>query len=140
MTITNGRRNTEQKAAIRSALQGSPNFVSAQELHATMKAHGSSVGLATVYRNLNEMARVGDADVLHVGTDGQLFRFCGDGHHHHLLCVECGRTVQVSAPQEDWVERLAHDEGFTVLRHVVEIFGVCPDCQARARRSERAGP
>ncbi len=139
MTASGSQRNTEQKTAIKSALLESSNFISAQGLHAVMKARGSSVGLATVYRNLNEMARTGDADVLHAGTDGQLFRSCDEGHHHHLLCVECGRTIQVTGLQEEWVERLARDAGFTVLRHVVEIFGVCSACQAVARGESTVG-
>jgi Fur family ferric uptake transcriptional regulator len=131
MVATVGQRQTEQKASIRAALESSPDFITAQELHARMRDTGSTIGLATVYRTLNQMARVGQADVLQKSTSSQLFRFCESGHHHHLVCVDCGKTVQVDAPAEEWVEKIAADEGFTLVRHVLDIFGRCPECQAK---------
>ncbi len=131
MAAVIGQRQTEQKESIRHALESSPDFISAQDLHARLRDQGSSIGLATVYRALNEMARVGQADVLQTSTAGQLFRSCESGHHHHLVCVDCGKTVQFDAPVEEWVEKIAEVEGFTLVRHVLDIFGRCPECQAK---------
>lgn len=138
MVAAIGQRQTEQKASIRVALESSPDFISAQDLHGRLRDQGSSIGLATVYRALNEMARVGQADVLQTSAAGQLFRFCDSGHHHHLVCVDCGKTVQVDAPVEEWVEKIAADEGFELVRHVLDVFGRCPECQAKAA-SETSG-
>jgi Fur family ferric uptake transcriptional regulator len=131
MSATIGQRQTEQKASIRLALEQSPDFISAQDLHGKLRDQGSAIGLATVYRALNEMARVGQADVLLTSGAGQLFRSCESGHHHHLVCVDCGKTVEVDAPAEEWVKKIAADEGFTLVRHVLDVFGRCPECQAR---------
>ena len=51
-------------------------------------------------------------------------------HHHHLVCRDCGRTVEISVPAsfESWSARVGADEGFTDLSHTVEIFGTCPTC------------
>ncbi len=122
-------RETAQKAAVRAALQRSDSFVSAQDLHAALHEEGISLGLATVYRRLNELAENGEADVLQAESNTQLYRFCGDTHHHHLYCVNCGRTIEVEAPIEDWVETVAAEHGFTRVRHVVDIFGLCADCR-----------
>ncbi|MBG6056453.1 Fur family ferric uptake transcriptional regulator [Salinibacterium sp. CAN_S4] len=124
-----GQRQTEQKVSVRIALEASPDFISAQDLHGRLRDQGSAIGLATVYRALNEMARVGQADVLQISSTGQLFRSCESGHHHHLVCVDCGKTVQVDAPAEEWVEKVAADEGFTLVRHVLDVFGRCRQCQ-----------
>lgn len=130
------KRRTHQKAATRTALSGSTDFISAQDLYARMREQGGSIGLATVYRNLNELVDAGEADTLQAGTGGQLFRFCGtDGHHHHLYCVECGRTIEVDAPIEAWVASTAAKHGFTEVRHVLDMFGVCPECKARSTTS-----
>ncbi|PZE76179.1 transcriptional repressor [Curtobacterium sp. MCBD17_034] len=125
------QRQTAQKTAIRDALRGVRSFISAQDLHEVLRADGSSVGLATVYRNLSDMAVNGEADVLQAEPGVQLYRFCGDAHHHHLYCVSCGRTVEIEAPIEDWVDTVAAEHGFSRVRHVVDIFGVCDDCRAR---------
>lgn len=130
MTATEARRRTPQKAAVRAALEESSDFISAQELHQRLTERGSKVGLATVYRNLNDMAQSGEADVLQTSTNGQLFRSCGGTHHHHLVCVSCGRAVEIEAPVEDWVASVSAANGFQLERHVVDVFGRCADCVA----------
>lgn len=130
-------RQTEQKAAVRAALEESPDFISAQDLHSRLRARGSAIGLATVYRNLNEMSQAGDADVLQSGT-AQLYRFCGGGeHHHHLVCVDCGKTVEVEVPVEEWVQKVSHENGFTPVRHVLDMYGRCADCEAVRKSGAR---
>jgi Fur family ferric uptake transcriptional regulator len=53
-------------------------------------------------------------------------------HHHHLLCRNCGKAVEVEAPAvETWAARTAQEHGFTEVAHTVEIYGLCPDCSAR---------
>ncbi len=130
-TAAKPHRRTAQKAAIRAALERTDSFVSAQDLHAALREEGIGLGLAMVYRNLNEMVQNGEADVLQAAPNVQLYRFCGDAHHHHLYCIECGMTIEVEAPIEAWVDEAARAHGFARVRHVVDIFGVCPDCQAR---------
>lgn len=129
-------RHTAQKAAIRAALEHSDSFVSAQDLHAALRDDGVTLGLATVYRNLNEMAESGEADVLQAEPNVQLYRFCGEEHHHHLYCVSCGRTIEIEAPIEEWVDAVTAEHGFTRVRHVVDVFGVCADCRASGRGDE----
>ena len=58
------KRNTPQKQAVNLALSEAIGFVSAQQLHQRLKAHGSSIGLATVYRTLIDLAQSGEADSL----------------------------------------------------------------------------
>ena len=103
--------------------------ISAQDLHRWLEEHGTHIGLATVYRQLNALADAGLADTIRL--DGQqLFRLCGDdGHHHHLVCVRCGRTVEIEPPSESWLRGIADAHGFTVESHTLEVFGLCPDCR-----------
>jgi Fur family ferric uptake transcriptional regulator len=123
------QRNTRQRTAILDALGRQDDFRSAQQIHEQMRADGETVGLATVYRNLQTMAHGGQVDVL-VTDDGEsIYRQCAQsGHHHHLVCRECGRTVEFQAPQvEDWAGRVAREHGFTDIDHTMEIFGLCPE-------------
>lgn len=128
------QRNTRQRTAILDALGRQDDFRSAQQIHEQMRADGETVGLATVYRNLQTMAHGGQIDVL-VTDDGEsIYRQCTEsGHHHHLVCRECGRTVEFQAPQvEDWARRVAREHGFTDVDHTMEIFGLCPEHSASA--------
>ena len=124
-----GIRSTRQRAAIADALAATDDFCSAQELHDQLRARGDSIGLTTVYRNLQALSQSGQIDVLWDGSGETRYRHCSDGHHHHLVCRSCGTTVEVQAePVERWATRIASEHGFTGINHTVEVFGYCPAC------------
>ena len=123
------QRNTRQRAAILETLSRQVDFRSAQQIHEQMRADGETVGLATVYRNLQALSRAGRLDVLVAGDGESLYRQCEDtGHHHHLVCRECGRTVEFLAPRlEASMTAIAREHGFTEVDHTLEVFGLCED-------------
>jgi Fur family ferric uptake transcriptional regulator len=123
------KRHTWQREAVRDALTTSEGFVSAQALHAALREGGSSIGLATVYRALADLSTEGEADSLQQEGES-LFRACTpNSHHHHLICRNCGLTVEIEADAvEDWAKRVAAENGFTQPNHVVDVFGLCAEC------------
>jgi Fur family transcriptional regulator, ferric uptake regulator len=126
------RRNTWQKQAVRHALNEGSGFVSAQMLHTVLKNHGSSIGLATVYRALNELASSGEADSLQSSEGEMLYRACGQEHHHHLICRKCGETKEIEANLvESWAEEVAKANGYSSPSHTIDIFGTCISCQKK---------
>ncbi|HET7385893.1 MAG TPA: Fur family transcriptional regulator [Nocardioidaceae bacterium] len=130
-TLPEGTRPTRQRRAVVSALSASEEFRSAQEIHDVLRHEGENVGLSTVYRTLQALADAGEVDVLR-GEDGEAsYRRCSTSHHHHLVCRDCGRTVEIEGPTvERWAENVAAEHGFTDIGHSVEIFGTCPSCSA----------
>ena len=125
------KRNTWQREAVREALGTSEGFVSAQNLHSNLRESGSPIGLATVYRALTDLATEGEADSLQ--QDGEsLYRACTPGsHHHHLICRNCGLTVEIEADAvETWAQQVASEHGFTQPNHIVDVFGLCAACSA----------
>lgn len=128
-TTEGARRPTRQRAAVTAVLAETGEFRSAQELHALLREGGDKVGLATVYRNLQAMAAEGEIDMLRTDEGEAVYRACSTGHHHHLVCRECGRTVEVEgAAVEAWAARVSAEHGFTEVRHTLEIFGTCATC------------
>lgn len=123
------RRPTRQRAAVAALLADTDEFRSAQDLHAALRAAGDTVGLATVYRNLQAMAAEGEVDMLRTDDGEAVYRACSTGHHHHLVCRACGRTVEVEGPTvETWANKVSAEHGFTDVHHTLEIFGTCADC------------
>jgi Fur family ferric uptake transcriptional regulator len=123
------KRNTWQKDAVKHALGEAAGFVSAQQLHLVLRNHGSTIGLATVYRALADLATAGDADSLQSKDGELLYRACGTEHHHHLICRTCGKTVEIEASKvETWADEVAKSHGFTQPSHTIDIFGVCASC------------
>jgi len=127
------RRNTAQRTAITEVLAMTGEFVSAQDLHQALRAGGSTIGLATVYRAVQDMAAAGDLDTVRNAAGEVLYRQCAQPvHHHHLVCRDCGRTEEVEAPGvEKWARTVAAEHGYVDIDHQVELFGVCGDCAAR---------
>ena len=126
-----GLRATRQRETVLAALRGRADAITAQDLHAELRAGGEPVGLTTVYRTLSSLADAGLLDAF--PRDGeQAFRLCSDDHHHHLICERCDRVEEITADEvERWVEGVASRRGFQVTGHRADIFGVCADCRHR---------
>src|SRR5690606_14268930 len=100
-----GIRSTRQRSAIAALLEDIDKFRSAQELHDELRRRGEGIGLTTVYRTLQSLADAGMVDVLRTDTGESVYRQRSTGHHHHLVCRHCGRTVEVAGPTvEAWAE------------------------------------
>lgn len=124
---------TARRDAVRRALAGEEGFRSAQDIYAVLRAEGSKIGLTTVYRALQALSESGEVDVLRTADGEAVYRACASvEHHHHLVCRDCGKTIEVAGPAvERWTDALAAEHGFTDLTHTLEIFGTCRDCSAR---------
>ena len=122
---------SRQRSAVRDELSRDPAFRSAQEIHASLRESGHRIGLTTVYRSLQSLADAEEVDVLRTDDGEATYRACSAGHHHHLVCRRCGRTVEIEGPDvESWAERVASEHGFSDVSHTIEIFGLCRDCDA----------
>lgn len=122
-------RSTRQRAAVAALLDDLEEFRSAQEVHELLRRQGERIGLTTVYRSLQILATSGQVDVLRTPDGEASYRRCSTGHHHHLVCRKCGRTVEIDLPSiERTAEKVARENGFTDVAHTLEIFGTCREC------------
>jgi Fur family transcriptional regulator, ferric uptake regulator len=124
---------SRREDVVRSLGRGQ-GFRTAQQLFAQMRGSGSRIGLATIYRTVQSMADEGEVDVLRTDAGEVAYRRCqSPEHHHHLVCRECGDTVEIAARNvEQWAARVAADHDFDEVQHVLEVFGRCPACRAKA--------
>jgi Fur family ferric uptake transcriptional regulator len=91
---------------------------------------GEPVGLATVYRTLALLTSHGVVDALAHRPGELCYRLCGEGHHHHLVCGQCHRVVELEdCDLGDWLQQLAREHKFTISAHTVEVTGICADCR-----------
>lgn len=120
-------RPTRQRIAVTEALASFDDFRSAQEIHELLDQRGAKVGLATVYRTLQRLSESREVDMLRTEDGEAVYRRCSDTHHHHLVCRECGATVEIEGPAvERWTTAMAAEHGFADVSHTLEIFGTCP--------------
>lgn len=115
--------------SVRSALREVNAFASAQEIYAALAAQPRPLGLTTVYRCLRTLVDAQEVDFIRRGDGEGAYRYCGPAHHHHLVCRQCGETVEIGADVvETWAQKVATTEGFRNVVHSVELSGLCPRC------------
>lgn len=104
-------------------------FASAQEVFQKLERDGDRIGLTTVYRALQSLLNDQIVDVLRRDDGEAIYRLCGDSHHHHLVCKNCGETVEIEGGAiEKWALATAEKHGFRDIGHTAEIFGLCSNC------------
>ncbi|HZC31051.1 MAG TPA: transcriptional repressor [Gaiellaceae bacterium] len=105
--------------------------LSAQEIFDCLRAGGSAVGLASVYRTVDQLSKDGFLQRIELG-DGTTRYEPGqaDGHHHHhVVCDSCGKVESFEDDRlEQALRRVERDTGYTVAAHDVVLRGSCGDC------------
>lgn len=126
-----GRRLTPQRIAILRALIAAGGPVSAQEVLERVQTAVPCMSLDTVYRNLTMLTTTGLVARTNLQTQGVArFEFQGEGHHHHVVCLACGRSACVEAcPMPEAVQALFGPAGFQVVSHAFEVYGYCGECR-----------
>lgn len=124
------QRRTEQQRALNEVLADLDDFSTAQEIFDALRSRGERVSLTTVYRRLQTLVDGEAVDVIRLEDGEFAYRRCeSDRHHHHLVCRNCGRTVEVTGPAvERWADRVAEQNGFRDVEHQLEFFGLCSSC------------
>ena len=125
-----GYRLTPQRLMILSAIESSSDHVSAEEIYAQVAAKYPHVNISTVYRTLELLKRLGMVYEIDLGEGRIRYHAEGRGHHHHLVCQDCGAVIDIDeAALSALRDTLLRDYNFRAeLRHVA-IFGLCGDCR-----------
>lgn len=127
-----GHRATQARRDVIAALLRSERHVSADELYALLQDEGSSVGRMTVFRTLDLLSAIGVVRPVYQGSGAAHFVVLEDGHHHHLVCTECARTIEFEdcTVADALSRRLAAEHDFEIAGHLLEIYGRCAACRA----------
>jgi Fur family ferric uptake transcriptional regulator len=125
-----GLKVTDQRLLILKALHTGRAHVTAQEVFETVSNKDSSIGFATVYRFLRSLTESGFVTEVRLGGSSARYELKPEGHHDHLTCVKCGKICEFENSQiENLQARVAEQFGFQLTGHVLELYGVCYDCQ-----------
>jgi Fur family ferric uptake transcriptional regulator len=132
-------RWTMPREAILELLSRSPKHMSAKEIYASLYNTHPGMGLTTVYRTLDLLARMGIVIKLALGDGQSRYEFKSSkkkDHHHHLICTNCGKIIDYSEFLDEELrlirkteERLAKKYEFKILDHNIEFLGICEKCK-----------
>jgi Fur family ferric uptake transcriptional regulator len=125
------RKITGPRAAILEILRCHPHPLTTREIFSEMP--GGRCDLATIYRAMHLLEEMGMVKRFDFGDGAARFELVGendDGHHHHLVCTQCSEVVEIEECFPAKIEKqIAARNGFKVVTHKLEFFGICPACQ-----------
>src|SRR5579885_3439046 len=129
-----GLKVTPQRQCIFRILHDAPTHPSAEAVYAQARAEMPTMSLRTVYQTLNDLTEMGELHTLQLGTGAARF----DPNlepHHHLVCRDCGKVVDLHVAFPDVTLPAKARNGFQITGTEITFRGRCQDCAARA-----AGP
>lgn len=121
-------RLTTQRQIILEELKKVTSHPTASEVYDMVRKRLPRIGLGTVYRNLELMAKSGV--ILKIEVGGTQKRFdATTADHYHIRCMECGRVDDIDLPLQNDIDHLATlSSKYQVFGHNIEFTGVCHDC------------
>jgi Fur family transcriptional regulator, ferric uptake regulator len=126
---------TPQRRHILDVFLEQQGHVTSEELYAKVKKSYKTIGQATVYRTLKLLSGAGLAKEVDFGEGLTRYeRQFGEDHHDHLICEQCGKNEEILDENiEKLQEQVASSHGFTLTRHKMYLYGLCPACKTKGR-------
>ena len=128
-----GYRITQPRQAVIRALLEEEGHLCPTEVHQRARFHCPTVGLVTVYRTLNLLAELNLVRRVHREDGCHGYLPASPGHRHALICRGCGRAAEFPGGDDlrALIEQVEAGTGYRVDDHLLQLFGLCPDCQKR---------
>lgn len=126
-----GCRVTEPRRAVARVVAGSESWLRPEEIHRRARELYPRLGLVTVYRTLSLFEQLGFVRRIHFEDGCHGYASAELSHGHHLVCRNCQQVVEFAGldglrPQ---LEQVAQQTGFVIEDHMLELLGLCPECQ-----------
>jgi Fur family ferric uptake transcriptional regulator len=127
-----GLKITLPRIKILAILQQPENeHVSAEDVYKVLLEQHEEIGLATVYRVLNQFDDAGIVTRHHFEGGKSVFELAHKKHHDHLVCLKCGKVVEF---EDDIIEErqsnIAKKHNIKLTNHSLYLYGECNDEEA----------
>lgn len=125
---------TQRRTVLEAFLSHPDQHLSAEDVYGILRNQSMDIGLATVYRSLELLAKLGILKQMEFG-DGcsryEVGTMTPDIHqHHHLICLKCGKVAEFPDDLLDDLEQdVSRKTNFQIEDHQVKFFGYCKECQ-----------
>lgn len=126
----NRMRQTRQRVAIVKYFLSQEKHVCTDELYYKMRKRFLGIGHTTVYRTIRLLRKAKMVRENNFSNRRAFFeKDFKNPHHDHLVCLDCGRVIEVVDPKIEYLqEKLAQKNKFVPKSHRLEIYGICKQC------------
>ena len=127
-----GYRSTDARRAIADLIAARASHFTAADLVTDARRRRLGVGRATIFRTLDLLEDLHAVERIDLPSGEHAYVACEPAHHHHVVCSNCGRSRDIDdAGWRAVVRDVERRTGYRIDDHRLELFGRCPDCQAR---------
>lgn len=122
-------RNSKQREAILAVLK-EHHHAAVDEIYSAVREKIPRISLATVYRNLDQLCRIGK--VVKIESAGWPARYdCELEKHFHIKCHNCGKIDDVFLDDklENYIDLQEVAPNFNVTGYKIDFYGLCPACR-----------
>ncbi len=129
-----GLRYTKQREIILVEFLKTKSHISASELYKRISKKHKNIGFATVYRTLKVLMESGFVEGKSFGDGKARFEHSEKrAHHDHFICEKCGKIIEFYSPELEKIqEDIAAYYSFKIIRHDLQIFGLCNECKIKS--------
>jgi len=125
-----GYKLTSQRRSVIRTIASSQDHLTPAAIYQKVHQDQPSIGLVTIYRTLDILAKLELICELHAGGSCHSYTIGARGHHHHLICSNCGEVTDFAGYDLTQLEqRLSRQTGFEIEGHLLEFIGLCQNCQ-----------
>jgi Fe2+ or Zn2+ uptake regulation protein len=127
-----GYRMTGSRRAVAQLIASRDGAFETADLVDDSRRRRLGVARATIFRTLELLVGLGAVERLDLPSGAHSYVRCETTrHHHHLVCTRCQRAVDIEElGMPAIVAEAERRTGYRVNRHRVELWGLCPSCQA----------
>ena len=129
-----GYRLTPQRVMILSAIASSPGHMTAEDIHEKVKKSYRFIDIATVYRTIQLLKKQRLLVEIDLGSGAYQYEMTHDQPHHHIVCRDCGSTLDIDHHRFLEPVRIALQQEYEFeadLDHFA-IFGICSRCRSKS--------
>jgi len=132
-------RLTKPRQAILDILSRTGKHFNADQIYKAASKISPTVGLATIYRNLELLVRIGLVWKFDTGNNKTMYEMAEcreESHHHHLICKKCNSTIDYFGSidnEKDFIrdreKKLSKKYNFKIENHCIDFYGLCNKCK-----------
>lgn len=131
---TAGYRISRSRGMVMEILEKAILPLSPLDISNQAKREGHLLSIASIYRTLEVLTGLDLIRLVHTNSNCNGYVRASMGHKHYVICSSCERIMEFDGIEDisELIEKVQGDTGFLIQKHLLQLFGLCPECQRRS--------